>query len=417
MSIITYELTTLRLLRRRNMRMCLYCLLLVLPALALAQSCTIQNGKNLPEARQKQFAELLNSGTDTAAVRFDMALDYAKLGNYQMALSTLEEALKDTPWLDPASEPDFKPLSGCAAFRKVVTRVEARHPVTAASKIAFTVGPRDLIPEGLASDPADGSFYLSSIYHRKIVKITPEGKVSHFVAEGQDGLLGVLGIKVDPRDRSVWAASQRAGESALFHFNTSGKLLAKYAPQEAGKHLFNDLVVTPQGDVFITDSEDASVYKLPAGPGKLVRYSLGNRYYPNGIALSSDGKTAFVAHAFGIARMDLNDGSLVELQAAPGISTAQVDGLYFLNNSLIAIQNGFGPNRIVRLQLAPDGKSVLSGKLLEFRSPNLELPTTGAILNGRFYYIVNAQFDHEQDGKLKDEDQLKPVKIAVLPLQ
>jgi len=90
---------------------------------------------------------------------------------------------------------------------------------------------------------------------------------------------------------------------------------------------------------------------------------------------------------------------------------------YFLKNSLIAIQNGFGPNRIVRLQLAPDGKSVVSGKLLEFRSPNLELPTTGAILNGRFYYIVNAQIDHEQDGKLKDEDQLKPVKIAVLSLQ
>ena len=65
-------------------------------------------------------------------------------------------------------------------------------------------------------------------------------------------------------------------------------------------------MVTPKGDVFITDSEDASVYKLPAGAGKLVRYSLGKRYYPNGIALSPDGKTAFVAHAFGIVRMDLN---------------------------------------------------------------------------------------------------------------
>ena len=108
-----------------------------------------------------------------------------------------------------------------------MTTIEARYPVTAASKIAFTVGPRDLIPEGLASDPADGSLYLSSIYHRKIVKITPQGKVSDFVAEGQDGLLGVLGVKVDPRDRSVWAASQRAGEAALFHFNASGKLLAK----------------------------------------------------------------------------------------------------------------------------------------------------------------------------------------------
>jgi hypothetical protein len=396
-----------------------YFFLLAVSSFAGAQTpeCRLTSGKDLPEARRQQFATILSSGVDSAAVLFNMALDYAKVGNYQKALSTLEQALRDTPWLDPASESDFKPLSGCAAFRKLVTRVETKHPIVAASKIAFTVESRDLIPEGLASDSADGSFYLSSIYHRKILKISRDGKVSDFAAEGQDGLLGVLGIKVDPRDRSVWAASERSSESALFHFDATGKLLAKYAPQETGKHLFNDLVVTPRGDVLVTDSEDAGVYRLPAGASKLVRYSLGKRFYPNGIALSADGKTAFVAHAFGIARMNLNDGSIFELQAGPGISTTQVDGLYFLDNSLIAIQNGFGPNRIVRLQLPPDGKSILSGKLLEFRSANLDLPTTGAILNGRFYYIVNSQIDHEQDGKLKDVDQLKPVKIAVLNLQ
>ncbi len=402
------------------MKMLFCCsVLLAVSCLAHAQTpaCNLASGKALDGARQKQFTTMLASGADSAAVEFNMALDYAKLGNYRKALFTLEQALKDAPWLDPAPEPDFKEMAGCAAFKKLVSRIEKKYPVVAVSKITFTVATRDLIPEGLASDAADGSLYMSSVYHRKIVKITSDGKTADFVAEGQDGLLGVLGIKVDPRDRSVWAASERAGESALLHFNLNGKTLDKYLPEGPGKHLFNDLVVTPQGQVFVTDSEDSSVYTLRPGAAKLVRYGLGSRFYPNGIALSSDGKTVFVAHAFGIVRMDLNGTAMSELHAPAGISLAQIDGLYFWKGSLIAIQNAFGPNRIVRLLLTPEGRAVASGRLLEFRSANLELPTTGTILGGSFYYIVNTQIDHEQDGKLKNEDELKPVKIAVIKLQ
>jgi hypothetical protein len=389
-----------------------------LSALASAQTspCNRSKGKELSQAAQSQFAAFLASSTDVAAVRFDMALHYAKLGNYVKALSTLEEALKDTPWLDPATEKDFTPISGCSAFKALVARIEKKYPVVAAAKPAFTIHIADLIPEGLASDPVDGSLYMSSIYHRKIVKILPDGKVSDFIAEGQDGILSVLGLKVDPRDRSVWAASERLDKTSLFHFDSSGKTIAQYLPEELGKHGFNDLVITSGGQVLVTDSTDNSVYSLPAGGKKLVRYALGNRAYPNGIALSPDGTTVYVAHAFGIARMNVDGTGLAELPAPAGISLAQADGLYFWNGGLIAVQNGYGPNRIVYLALAADGKSVTAGKLLEYRSSNLDLPTTGAILNGSFYYMVNTQINHEQDGKLKNAEHLQPVRIAVLKL-
>jgi len=71
----------------------------------------------------------------------------------------------------------------------------------------------------------------------------------------------------------------------------------------------------------------------------------------------------------------------------------------------------------VSLQLADDQRSIIAGWLMEFRSANLELPTTGAILNGKFYYIVNSQIDHEEDGRLKNEGELRPVKIAAIDLQ
>jgi hypothetical protein len=115
--------------------------------------------------------------------------------------------------------------------------------------------------------------------------------------------------------------------------------------------------------------------------------------------------------------VDTASGAVSELEAPRGISIAAADGLYHWQGRLIAIQNGFGANRIVELHLDSAGKAVVSGRLLEYRSDTLELPTTGAIYQGKFYYIVNSQIDHEEDGKLKDADQLKPVKIAAFALK
>lgn len=392
-------------------------LLLLLTGGVTAQSkCDLGSQKELPDAQQQQFKKLLSNPGDHAAVRFAMALSYAKIGNLQQALASLEQALVGTPWLDPATEPDFRALQSCEPFHKLVQRVEKKYPPRTTGETIFTVHQKDLIPEGLTVDSSSGTFYLSSIYHRKIVKIARDGTVTDFVAEGQDGLLSVLGIHVDPADHSIWAASERAGSAALFHFDAAGHIRSSFAPKDPGKHLFNDLVITPSHDVYVTDSENGSVYELAHGSRDLVRIGLGGRIYPNGIALSADAKFLYVAHAFGIARIDIGTGNISELDAPDGISLAQVDGLYYWRGNLIAIQNGFGPNRIVQLRLTTDGRTVSSGKLLEFRSANLELPTTGTIYNGWFYYIANSQIDHQQDGKLKEPERLRAVRIARLRL-
>jgi hypothetical protein len=391
-------------------------LLLLLASHAVAQPCTLTSGKELSEARQKQFQEILSVSGDPAAVHFDMALGYAKLGNTQKALQELETALSETPWLDPSAEKDLAPIAGCARFKALTQKVQRKWPKVAVARQVFEVGPADLIPEGLVADSADGSLLMSSIYHRKIVRIARDGKTSDFVQEGQDGLLSVLGMKVDPSDRSIWAASERSGATALFHFDRNGRTLAKYVPKETGKHGFNDLVLTPAGDVFVTDSLDRSVYRLRHGSDSLERISLGARFYPNGIAISDDGKLIYVAHAFGIVCLDPTTHALAELRSMPGISTAEIDGMYFRKGSLIAVQNGLGANRIVLLHLAADGKSVIGGRPLEFRSSLLDLPTTGAILNDKFYYVANTQLNHEDEGKLKDPEQLQRIKIAELNL-
>jgi hypothetical protein len=80
------------------------------------------------------------------------------------------------------------------------------------SRIAFTIPEKDLIPEGIAYDPVTKSFFVSSTHKRKIVRVDAGGRCTDFTSEAQEGLAGVVGMRVDARRRLLWAVSSDAGE-------------------------------------------------------------------------------------------------------------------------------------------------------------------------------------------------------------
>ena len=79
------------------------------------------------------------------------------------------------------------------------------------SRIAFKINEPDLIPEGIAYDKRKITFYIGGTYLRKIVSIDEKGAVKNFTGEAQDGLRGVLGMRVDEKRRVLWAISSDAG--------------------------------------------------------------------------------------------------------------------------------------------------------------------------------------------------------------
>lgn len=185
------------------------------------------------------------------------------------------------------------------------------------STTAFTVSEKDLIPEGITYDPVGQAFYLSSLYKSKIIKIDNKGNRTDFTKEQQDGLWPVLGMKVDPKNRSLWVCScagsgncknfnpDEKGWSGVFKYNIDTGLFQKrYTLHEPGKpHLFNDLVVLDNEDVYVTDSADAAVYKITAKNDKPELFVKSGLFtYPNGIALSDDRKSLFVASGAGIVK-------------------------------------------------------------------------------------------------------------------
>jgi sugar lactone lactonase YvrE len=191
----------------------------------------------------------------------------------------------------------------------------------ATGTVAITLADPELIPESVAFDTADGSFYVGSMYKRKIVRVAKDGTVSDFITTGQDGIWTVLGIKVDSKRRELLAnacnlADRRPpmmpddepnrGKAGLFRYDLrTGRLLAKYIVGNKDQpRCFNDLVITPDGHAFMSTGPDG-IYRARA---ESMHAELFAPYegFVNGIAASDDGTKLFLAdHQGGVHVMDL----------------------------------------------------------------------------------------------------------------
>jgi DNA-binding beta-propeller fold protein YncE len=344
------------------------------------------------------------------------------LGETLEALKLLKECLALREGFDPAGSPAFRSMKDSKEFQELADGVHRNFPVVAQARVAFVTGEKDLVPEGLAYDQKQNVFYLSSLNRRKIVKIVPDGKegtVSDFVPANRLNLLPVLGIRMDPTDGSVWANSFRdlEGDTELLHFSPSGELLGRYAPKDSAKHGFNDLVVRNSGEVIVTDSLSDEVYRFDRSSQAFLPIPLNRQLsYPNGIALADDDRQLFVADDLGVVRVDLLSQASADVNPGPHSTLAGVDGLYWHNGGLIAIQNGIGSPRVAAFRLSKDGLRVTQTTILETRSPLSALPTTGAIRGSDFYFIANSQIDNMNDDRVLDVTRLERVRIAVVHL-
>jgi YVTN family beta-propeller protein len=278
------------------------------------------------------------------------------------------------------------------------------------SRVAFTIPERDLIPEGIAYDPATKTFFLGSTYKRKIVSVGPEGSVRDFTAEGQDGLWGLVGMKVDAKRRVLWALSSHAGEnmpmrgvdaacdgcSGLFKYDLrTGRLVKKYPLDNAAeKHFLNDLAIGPRGDLFITDSRHRAIYTVSPGRDELELFLSSDQLEAaNGIALSDDGWRLFVSTRTGIAAVDVETRKISPV-ALPDGEPFRADGLYFYRGSLVAVQAWRTGKVVARFFLDQSLDRVERVEVVEGDHPTFLQPTTGVVVGDELYYVANSQLQH-----------------------
>ena len=400
----------------------------VFPLMALlAAALATADPPPTPAEEVDRIRGFMAEAPGNGGVMYRLAQALARAGQAEEAVRWLSTALDQGLDLD-LGDPAFQSLRSRSDFAEVRAKTIGLAPVSN-SRIAFRIAENDLVPEGIAWDEKTGDFFVGSLYRRKIVRVSTDGRASDFAASGAYGLQDVLGLKVDAPRRLLWActaASPRAGaasgSSALFKYDLATQKLVKayWVQNKDGKHLLNDVAVTATGEVFVTDSDAATVWRLAPGADSLeVLVGPGSFLYPNGIALSPDEKRLYVAdYKHGLSVVDVATKTVRSLPFPAGVSTAGIDGLYAVGGDLVAVQNGAGRERIVRYRLDPSGERILKLEVLESRNPFFRIPTTGVVTSDGFVFLANPNLEAlDDEGNLKKDARLEDVVVLRTPLR
>ena len=332
-------------------------------------------------------------------VTFNYAGSLALTGRGDEAIAQLHRLAAMQVALDLADH-DLDAIRDRDDFREIEQAMQAtRTRRVANSTLAFRIPEKNLLTESIAYDPKSRAFYISAVRKRKILRIAPGGTMKDFVTAG---LWGVNGLGIDAKRRILYATSMpydrvegfdkdHIEPGALLAFDAdSGKPIASY---EAPKGTFlDDLTVAPDGAVYVSDSR-GSVLRLQ--DGKLETFARGMRSaqgsaFGNGMLYVAD-------YGGAIWAVDPRTGDAAKLALPDDFAAVGIDGLEFADNSLIAIQNGVTPNRVVRLSL--DGLKVSRWEILEMNREEMDEPTIGTMARGAFYWIPNSQGDRIAKGE------------------
>lgn len=289
-------------------------------------------------------------------------------------------------------------------------------------ELAFTIAEKDFIPEGIAFNPADGSFFVGSIHKNKIVKISSAGVVSDFVASRKDSLGQVVGLRVDDVQQHLWVCSNEGegllGGTSFVHVYDlrSGQLIKKFKHQVDGEtHFFNDVTLSG-GAAYVSDSEFRAVFRVSLSGNKPELFVQSNMmFYANGIAALTGTTKIVVSAGNGPVLVDVVSREITRLPFK-NYFVIGIDGLYQYNQSLIGVQNVVFPSSINQYFLNEEKNAITGARVLLADDPSFDLPTTGAIANGWFYFIANSQLGNYDKGVIADPDLLQEVKIMRIKL-
>lgn len=322
----------------------------------------------------------------------------------------LQSALEDYAALglgrDLRADTAFASFADKSWFASLVTEHERNRSVIQRSTVRATLSDSTTWPEGMDYDPRSRRFYVSSVRYRTIVERAPNGSERDLIPRDVRGNGSVLGVRIDAARGVVWATM--GGLSQMEGFTPADSTIASLVRIRiadgtieqrwdfAAKkhHVLGDLAIGPNGDVFVTDSDEPVLYRLRPGTDTLE--AIRNPLFRSlqGPAPSPDGRFLYVAdYSHGLLRVDLEKGTVIRLSEPAHVTTLGCDGIVLYQNSIIAVQNGVSPARVMRFTLDKSGERIVRADILDRNWKIADEPTIGTVVGDEFVYVANSQWE------------------------
>jgi hypothetical protein len=367
-----------------------------------------KTSKNWPAytAAAIDLQQLLNSSPDSF---IRLARAYVFNNDLPAAIRTLQQYVAMGQFSDEVrTSADFAPLRALPEFAAIQAAMEANQSPVSRGSTEFTMDSfAGQITEDVAYDSASTkTFFFTTVLGKKILAYADNGHTREF-ASSPDGW-PFLALKIDSAHGMLWATEvalrdfyavpeSAQGKSAILCYAlASGKLLRRI--DGPASSALGDFTLTTNGDLVLSDNEGGGIYFLSRESSTLERLDSAQFVSPQTPALAADDNLIFIPdYARGIAVLNRATREIRWLNSQNRFALSGIDGLYYRNGKLFAVQNGSSPERVVIFKLDSALTRITGESVIERATSFLGDPTHGVFVGNDFYYISNSGWNLVDD--------------------
>lgn len=275
--------------------------------------------------------------------------------------------------------------------------------------------------EAIDWDPRREVFLVGTVTDGRLLAVGRDGNVEELLrADNENGLWGIHDVVVDVARNRLWLASAATrafsgydvtdkGRSDLFELELDTlKLLKRYpVPVDGLPHVLGSMALSVAGDLFLADHAKPIVYMLKSGGDRLQPvFASRGLVALRGIAVNGTGDVVYAAdYEMGIIRIDLSSGQAQSVAREETLNLGGIDGMEFAGGDLLVIQNGFRPQRIMRLALDTSGARVTEIAPVIVAPDGIDRPTYGTLVGDTLYFLARGMSAEGREGP-------RPVRIV-----
>ena len=173
--------------------------------------------------------------------------------------------------------------------------------------------------------------------------------------------------------------------------------------------------------MFIADAAEGALRVIRNGGALQLLVPKGELMSPQGPAIAPEGRHLYLAdYVRGIARIDRASGAVEWPAHSHDMALNGIDGLSFAGpQTIIGVQNGTNPNRLVRISLDGSGGAITRVESIAQNDSSIVEPTHGVFVGRDYYFIANGGYgSFGDDGKLRaGERAIAPVIARIVNLR
>jgi hypothetical protein len=331
---------------------------------------------------------------------YNLAAAYALNNRDEKAIFVLEKLVLMNSKVDFEKDSDFDNLRKSPEFEKIIQLKSDTDKTTINSEKVVSLNEKDVHPEGLIYLAKQKTWLLSSIRKKKIVTFDQKtGKCSDWFTESN---FSVFAMKTDKKEQFLWVSTaampemigflkEMEGKAEVLKIDIKTRKIVKRFPVE-GNHVFGNLVLDKNGDIYVSDSGEAKIYKISNDTMSVWLDLKSEAFNLQGLTFNRSQTKIYIAdYLKGILVIDVRDTKNRNwLNFPKGATVKGIDGLIFHGNSLFSIHNGVKPIRVIQYNLNENQNQISDFKIIDNNRQEFDEPALATIVNDTLYFFSNS---------------------------